>query len=70
MITRPAFHADNRAYNGKLPPPLCFTVPAANPQAWGQLHRWAPAPFAPVPPKLMMDPSNPNTWQRAYRFTP
>jgi hypothetical protein len=70
MITRPSFHADNQAYDPKLPPPLCFTVPAANPRAQGQLHRWAPAAFSPGVPKEMMDPSNPSTWQRAYRFTP
>jgi hypothetical protein len=69
MITRPGFSSDNLDYLPGLPPPLCFTVPAANPRARGQLHRWAAAPVSLGTPRLMMDPSNPNTWQREYRFT-
>ena len=38
-------------------------VPAGVPHLGAQ---W----FQPVKPKLMMDPSDPATWQRPYVFTP
>jgi hypothetical protein len=31
--------------------------------------RWSPCTFRLPPAKLMMDPSDPQTWQRPYVFT-
>jgi hypothetical protein len=57
-------------YDGQLPPPLCFTVPAGNLNMTGKtLYVGGSHAFGPAQPKLMMDPSDPSTFQRVYRFT-
>ena len=58
-------------YNGQLPPPLCFTVPAGDPtvRTRGQLARGTGFGVTLRKPKLMMDPSDPATWQRPYVFS-
>jgi hypothetical protein len=45
-------------------------LPAEGPNyRTGQVPAGGAQWFEPVKPKLMMDPSDPTTWQRAYRFT-
>jgi len=58
-------------FEPSLPPPLCFTVPAGSPQVRtrGQLIRGGGMAVTLRTPRLMMDPSDPSTWQRPYRFT-
>jgi hypothetical protein len=57
-------------YDATLPPPLCFTVPAHSLQMSGYQFNVGKAPAVTLrTPKLMMDPSDPLTWQRDYRFT-
>lgn len=60
-------------YAAALPPPLCFTVPARLPATrstpTGGIQTGGMVPLTPSYPKLMMDPSDPSTWQRPYRFT-
>jgi len=55
-------------YAAQLPPPLCFTEPAALPRTRGTLQVSPPPALTPAAPHLMMDPSDPSTWQRPYRF--
>ncbi len=71
MITRDHFALNYSGYDAALPPPLGFTVPAANRtrSSVGRVYRAGVPQFAPLPPRLMMDPKDPTTWQRAYRFT-
>jgi hypothetical protein len=57
-------------YAPKLPPPLCFTVPAGNPAAGSHMQvAGGGIKVQTRQPKLMMDPSDRSTWQRSYRFT-
>ena len=56
-------------FDPALPPPLCFTEPAGAPRAGGPIIRQGGMRVTLRTPKLMMDPSDPTTWQRAYRFT-
>lgn len=58
-------------YSAQLPPPLCFTVPAAIPSTdtQGPFKAGGGLGVTLRTPKLMMDPSDPSTWQRPYRFT-
>jgi hypothetical protein len=57
-------------YNGRLPPPLCFTVPAGSKVNTSKvLVTGGHAPLILSPAKLMMDPSDPSTWQRTYKFS-
>jgi hypothetical protein len=57
-------------YDAQLPPPLCFTVPARSPVRTSSTLIVSPTPVVRSrKPKLMMDPSDPATWQRTYRFT-
>jgi hypothetical protein len=69
MITRTwAWPAD--PYAKGMPPPLCFTVPAGSkPGAAGKLITTGGFGVTLRKPKLMMEPDNPATWQRPYRFT-
>jgi hypothetical protein len=65
---------DAEPYNGALPPPLCFTVPAGNLTMTSKTLVAGATPAGYFGPgertqKLMMDPSDPATWQRTYRFT-
>lgn len=70
MITRKTgFKHQAMTYDPSLPPPLCFTVPAGHRRATGPLSVSAPLRFSPAKPHLMMDPSDPTTWQRPYVFT-
>lgn len=70
MITRRyGFKHQAMTYDGALPPPLCFTVPAGHRRACGPMFVSAIPPFQPAKPRLMMDPSDPSTWQRPYVFT-
>ena len=70
MITRAHFARNYGAVDPTLPPPLCFTVPAANrAPTQGGLYRGGIPPVSLSPPKLMMDPHDPATWQRPYLFT-
>lgn len=59
------------AFAPKLPPPLCFTVPNGNPMGNnGQFEVGRKTLVVTLrDPKLMMEPDNPATWQRTYRFT-
>jgi hypothetical protein len=70
MITRAHFARNYSGCDPTLPPPLCFQVPRANrAPAQGGLIRYG-APKAMLgKPRLMMDPKDPATWQRPYRFT-
>jgi hypothetical protein len=57
-------------YNPALPPPLCFTRPAGSLEMTGSQFQVGATPKVTLRhPKLMMDPSDPMTWQRDYRFT-
>jgi hypothetical protein len=57
------------SYDPSLPPPLCFTKPAgAVVRTSGQLLRGPGFHVTLRKPKLMMDPSDPTTWQRTYQF--
>jgi hypothetical protein len=56
------------AGDAALPPPLCFTVPAGQAVNAAAPQRGGAQMFAPAKPKLMMDPSDPSTWQRPYEF--
>ena len=71
MITRDHFALNYSGNDPSLPPPLCFTAPAANRAlpTQGRIYRSGMVTQAPVKPKLMMDPTDPSTWQRAYLFT-
>lgn len=70
MITRQHFARNYGAIDPSLPPPLCFTVPAENraPVQGGLVRSGMPRMIL-IPPRLMMDPKDPSTWQRPYRFT-
>jgi hypothetical protein len=71
MITRRyGFRHQAETYDPALPPPLCFTVPAGHRRGSGTLYVAGIAPLVPSKPHLMMDPSDPTTWQRPYVFTP
>lgn len=70
MITRRHFGWSYGGYDAAKPPPLGFTTPPA--QRWrgnGTLARGGGLAVSMLPPRLMMDPTNPATWQRPYRFT-
>ena len=70
MITRKTgFRHQALTYDPALPPPLCFTVPAGYQRSKGNLRVAGTQPLTPGRPRLMMDPSDPSTWQREYRFT-
>lgn len=56
-------------YNPNLPPPLCFTQPAGSQMPAGKLIVSGGLCVTARKPKLMMDPTDPTTWQRPYRFT-
>jgi hypothetical protein len=61
---------DESPFDPTLPPPLCFTQPAGLRPTAGHTFIVSRGPrITPRPPKLMMDPSDPATWQRQYRFT-
>jgi hypothetical protein len=61
---------DESPFDPSLPPPLCFTVPAGFRPTAGHTFIVSRMPrLRPQRPKLMMDPSDPTTWQRDYRFT-
>lgn len=49
--------------------PHYLHVPEANRGLQNHVERFATLPFTPPPPRLEMDPSDPSTWQRPYRFT-
>jgi len=55
-------------YDGTLPPPLCFTVPAGSRMETGAMIAGGALIVSPRKPKLMMDPLDRSTWQRPYRF--
>lgn len=70
MITRKTgFKHQAMTYDPSLPPPLCFTVPAGKRRATGPLFVTRIRPISMAKPNLMMDPSDPTTWQRPYVFT-
>ena len=58
------------AADAVLPPPLCWTVPAANraPAQGGLIRPGAGQPLILGQPHKMADPSDPSTWQRPYQF--
>ena len=72
MITRGHFALNYSSYDASLPPPLGFTAPAANRAPRQHWRQAAPAggglAVAMRQPHLMMDPSDPSTWQRQYSF--
>lgn len=73
MVTRKKLEHQASTYATNLPPPLCFTVPAGSPTATG-IPAGARSPSGQPhlmsrKPRLMMDPSDPTTFQRPYRFT-
>lgn len=70
MITRrTGFKHQATTYDPALPPPLCFTVPASKKRATGPLFVSRISGLHMAKPRLMMDPSDPTTWQRPYVFT-
>ena len=71
MITRKHFALPYSGCDPALPPPLCFTThPAASHRpTQGRMYRAGTVPVVPSKPSLMMDPSDPSTWQRQYVFT-
>lgn len=74
MITRRyGFSRYETHYAAGLPPPLCFTVPdrSVNHQGApaGALQAGGAQMLGMSRPGMMMDPSDPSTWQRPYRFT-
>lgn len=57
-------------FDPTLPPPLCFTRPAGSLEMTGNSFIVTKLPAIRLrTPKLMMDPSDPMTWQRDYRFS-
>jgi hypothetical protein len=57
-------------FDPSLPPPLCWTVPAGSRQQSGTRLLTSPGLNVTLRArKLMMDPSDPSTWQKVYRFT-
>jgi hypothetical protein len=70
MISRSFPHAYS-GYDASLPPPLGFTThdTASHQPTCGRMHRAGSLALVPSPPKVMMDPSDPSTWQRRYLFT-
>ena len=56
-------------YDPALPPPLCFTEPDGQKTNTRPLIRNSTLALSLRQPKLMMDPSDPTTWQRPYLFT-
>ena len=73
MITRKELKHPAPGFATNLPPPLCFTVPCGSYRASGipagaRAHSGQPRLMSRKP-HLMMDPSDPSTWQRPYRFT-
>ena len=71
MITRSNFALNYSGYDASLPPPLGFvTHPGASHRpTMGRMHRGGFQPLVLQQPRKMMDPSDPSTWQREYRFT-
>lgn len=70
MITRKhGFRHQALTYDPALPPPLCFTVPAGYQRSTGTLWVSGVRGLVPSKPHLMMDPSDPTTWQRPYLWT-
>ena len=71
MITRRHFALNYSGNDPSLPPPLCFTVPDANRAlpTQGRMYRGGMMPVQARQPHLMMDPTDPSTWQRPYSFT-
>lgn len=71
MITRKHFALNYAAGDPTQPPPLNLSVPPANraPRTQGRMYRGGAVAFVPNGPRLMADPTDPTTWQRAYRFT-
>lgn len=47
--------------------PTAFPTPLYSPPA--AIPRGSGVGFSPAQPNVMMDPSDPHTWQRQYRFT-
>jgi hypothetical protein len=70
QVTRQHFALNYSGNDASLPPPLCFTVPAKNrAPRQGGLVRGGVNPIRPSAPNVMMEPSDPATWQRPYQFT-
>ena len=71
MITRDHFGLNYSGTDPSLPPPLCFTAPPANRAlpTKGRMYRSGFVPVQAKQPHLMMDPTDPSTWQRPVRFT-
>jgi hypothetical protein len=71
VITRQHFALNYSGTDPSLPPPLCFTAPAANRAlpTKGRMYRAGIVPIQAKAPHLMMDPTDPSTWQRPVRFT-
>jgi hypothetical protein len=71
MITRDHFALNYSGYDPSLPPPLGFTVPPKNRAlpTHGRIYRSGFVPIQAKAPHLMMDPTDPSTWQRPVRFT-
>lgn len=69
-MTRQHFALNYSGNSAHLPPPLCFTVPAANraPAQGGIIRPTNMQALVLSKPNLMMDPSDPSTWQRPYVF--
>jgi len=70
QVTRQHFALNYSGFDPTQPPPLCWTVPAANrAPAQAGLARGGVQSLAPSQPNGMADPSDPATWQRPYVFT-
>jgi hypothetical protein len=71
MITRDHFGLNYSGTDPSLPPPLCFTTPPANRAlpTQGRMYRTGIVPIQARQPHLMMDPTDPSTWQRPVRFS-
>jgi hypothetical protein len=71
VITRAHFGLNYSGTDPSLPPPLCFTTPPANRAlpTQGRMYRTGIVPIQTRQPHLMMDPTDPSTWQRPVRFS-
>jgi hypothetical protein len=71
VITRPHFGLNYSGTDASQPPPLCFVTPHANRALphQGRVYRSGFVPIQAKQPHLMMDPTDPSTWQRPVRFT-
>lgn len=69
MITRDHFAMNYHGYDPAQPFPVGVLAAPRNRAPANVLIRQPTPVLGPAQPHLMMDPLDPSTWQRPYRFT-